>query len=103
MTTVAQQAHSPEQVYQWLREEAQARGLGIAFHIDRVEKHGLLLVVPTYLAGDFDAYDVAVALQDVEDAWNNQEPSQNFTVILRPTGGPRKIAPQALPEGTPDA
>lgn len=79
----AESRQTPEEVYNWLMSEAKAQGLDakVYGHLAKVESQ--LLIIPVFIAGDLDAFEFASQLQDLEDAWNNQEPRQ-LHIILRP-------------------
>lgn len=82
MLTAEQQ--TPEEVYNGLVLKAAAQNIPAKVYGHLAEIKGRLLIVPVFVAGDLDAFDFASQLQDLEDAWNNQEPKPEWHVILRP-------------------
>lgn len=93
MTPVVQKTQTSEQVYEWLRAETERRGLDITLYTNAASQENRFLIVPTYLVGGMDAYDIAAELQDLEDAWNDQEPRPYWLLILRPAAKPRENSP----------
>ena len=81
---IAELRRTPEEVCRWLVLKAKAQGLAakIYGHLAKVEPQ--LLIIPVFIAGDLDAFEFASQLQDLEDAWNNQEPRPEWHIILRP-------------------
>jgi len=72
-------------VYQFLRREAAERNMAATLLTQLVKRHDPVLTLPVHLAGeDLDAYDIASQLQDLEDAWNNQEPRPRLRIFLSP-------------------
>lgn len=98
-------------ISRWLENEFKQRNLDVRIYQDRITPEtNWLLVVPVfikgilnnnmanedelkytlnedktvYLEGSLDITDRASALQEVEDAWNNQSPEPEIQVVLRP-------------------
>jgi len=72
-------------VYQFLRREAAQRNMAATLLTQLARRQEPLLTLPVHLAGDdLDAYDIASQLQDLEDAWNNQEPRPRLRLFLSP-------------------
>lgn len=78
------QRQNPEEVYEWLRKEAGARQITATVHSSSAKEEGGWLYVPVYVPGDLDAYDKASLLQELEDAWNHQEPEPDWQLLLIP-------------------
>ena len=74
----------PEDVFRGLLLLANSRGIPAKVYENRARIEGKLLIVPVFITGELDAFDFASQLQDLEDAWNNQEPKPEWHVILRP-------------------
>jgi hypothetical protein len=73
-------------VYRLLRDEAATRNIAARLLTQFAELQGRVLTLPVRLAGeDLDAYDVASQLQDLEDAWNNQEPRPYLRLLITPS------------------
>ena len=82
----AEQTQTPEEVFRELLLIADAQNISAKVYEDRARIEGKLLIIPVFISGELDAFDFASQLQDLEDAWNNQEPKPDWHVILRPTG-----------------
>ena len=80
----AELRQSPEEVYNWLISESKTHGITARVYGELAKIESQLLIIPVFIAGDLDAFDFASQLQDLEDAWNNQEPRPNWHIILRP-------------------
>ncbi len=80
----AELRQTPEEVCTWLVSEAKAQGIAAKVYKHLAKAENQILIVPVFVAGDLDAFDFASHLQDLEDAWNNQEPKPEWHVILRP-------------------
>ncbi|MBV9850182.1 MAG: hypothetical protein JO250_10955 [Armatimonadetes bacterium] len=89
MAEAIQERQGTDQVYEWLRAEAAARGVPATIYSLAAKQEGRFLIVPVHLAGMSDAFDFAAALQDLEDAYNNQQPKPDWLLILRPAAAPR--------------
>ena len=81
---IAELRQTPEEIYQWLLLKAKAQSIAAKVYGHLAKMEGRLLIIPVFIAGDLDAFDFASQLQDLEDAWNNQEPRPEWHVILRP-------------------
>ena len=85
MSSTLQARMSLEEVYEWLREEAERQQLNPRFYTQYANiRNDRLIVLPVYLDGITDAYDFAHKLQELENAWNEQEPDPGWSLILRP-------------------
>lgn len=85
MSSTVQTRLRLEEVYDWLRAEAKARQLTVKLHPEYADiRNDRLIVLPVFLDGDYDAYDVAHHLQGLEDAWNDQEPDPGWSLLIRP-------------------
>jgi len=97
-------------VTHWLDTELRRRNIAAKVHAERIRpEHGWLFVpiyiqgvlnntseergypeyhstkgLTVYLNGDLDAHDRASILQEVEGAWNYQEPSPEWQLLLIP-------------------
>lgn len=80
----AELPQTPEDVCNWLMSEAKARGVSAKVYGHLAKTENQLLIIPVFIAGDFDAFDYASQLQDLEDAWNNQKLKSGWRIILRP-------------------
>ena len=92
MAETIQKRPSAGSAYGWLRAEAQARGVQATIYTQSATQEGRFLIVPVYLEGMADAYDFAAALQDLEDAYNNQQPKPDWLLILRPASAPHGVS-----------
>ena len=84
--SMIERQHTPEAVYHWLEVAAEAQEIPARVYGHLAKIKGPLLIIPVFVAGDLDAFEFASQLQDLEDAWNNQEPKPEWHVILRPAG-----------------
>lgn len=79
------QSQDVEAIFRVIRDEAAKRELAATLHTHLLTRQNeRLVILPVYLEGDLDAYDVASALQDLEDAWNNQEPRPRLRLFITP-------------------
>lgn len=90
METVLQPPPTADEVYEWLHAEAERQGLDATLYTHAARQENRFLIVPVHLAGEADAFDFAEKLQELEDAWNNQEPRPYRLLILRPAAKPRE-------------
>lgn len=81
---------------EWLKQEFVKRHLLVKVYDQMAHAYSRVVVVPVALWGDanqpekvFDAHDIASALQEVEDAWNYQEPDTEAPLLLKPAARPR--------------
>lgn len=98
------------QVTNWLEAEFRKRNVSVNVHTARAKSEYGWLHIPVYvqgvlnqntyslsdleyvktpgvtlyMAGQLDAHDVASLLQEVEDAWNYQEPTPTWKLLLIP-------------------
>lgn len=75
---------SPEDVYDWLRAEAEARHINANIYTHLARQEGKFLHLPVFIEGALDAYEFASRLQDLESAWNDQEPKPEWLLWLIP-------------------
>lgn len=74
------------EVFQFVREEATRRGLSLALFVEKADRLGKIIHLPVCLdAPEMDIWERVEALQTVEDAWNDQQPSPPLHLILRPS------------------
>ena len=73
-------------VFRGLLLIAESQNVPVKIYENRARVEGKLLIVPVFITGELDAFDFASQLQDLEDAWNNQESKPEWHVILRPAG-----------------
>ena len=85
-------SYSPEEVYEWLRNQSTMLGIEIILYPEKARMEGYYLYVPAYLPAAKDAYDYAVNLQKIEDAWNDQEPRRNPPINLISAKSPAQNA-----------
>jgi hypothetical protein len=62
-----------ERVDEWIRNEAERQDIAVTVYPQGIERRGDWLRVPVAVEKEGDAYDRAVWLQSIEDAW---EPAQ---------------------------
>src|SRR5581483_4629045 len=84
MPRTVQKRLSPEDVYDWLRAEAEARHIKARIYTHLAKQEGKFLHLPVFIEGDLDAYEFASRLQDLESAWNDQEPKPDWLLWLIP-------------------
>lgn len=85
MSGTLQARRSLEEVYEWLQEEAERQHLKAKFYTNSAEiRNDRLIVLPVYLDEITDAYDFAHKLQELENAWNDQEPDPGWSLFIRP-------------------
>jgi len=85
-------AHSWEEIYQWLRDQAGRLGLSITLTTDEARIQGGYLYLPVYIREARDPYDFAVKSQAMEETWNDQEPRPDPPVYLLPEKSPEQRA-----------
>jgi|HubBroStandDraft_4_1064222.scaffolds.fasta_scaffold468687_2 hypothetical protein len=73
-----------EEVHNWLQKAADNRHIHARFHMDLVRPDNGWLYIPVYIEDQMDAYAKASALQDLEDAWNDQDPAPGTQLLLIP-------------------
>jgi hypothetical protein len=73
-----------DNVREWLEQELKEHNSEGTVYIARAQRQNGWLHVPVYVGGEGDAYDKASLLQDIEDAWNDQEPRHEFQLLLVP-------------------
>ena len=82
-------------VLEWLCEEMQRRQIvgKIYAAAATVEREPLLrhpiVIVPVHIANCTDAWEYAVQLQSLQEAWNEQEPEPEWILSLHPGAKPR--------------
>lgn len=65
-----------EDIRNWLCTEAQQRNIQAVFHMDRVETHNGWIKLPVRIEGeDLDTGDRVEIMSELEDSWNDREPS----------------------------
>ena len=84
--------HSREEIYEWLYKQAPLLDIEIVLYPEEASMEGHYLYLPTYLPDGRDAYDYAVKLQKLEDAWNDQVPRPNPPINLIPAKSPEQRA-----------
>lgn len=72
------------QVEEWLQKEAEHLKIRAQFHMELLKRDNGWLYIPVFIADDMDAYAKASLLQDLEDAWNDQEPVPDTQLLLIP-------------------
>ena len=73
-----------DEIYEWLEREAKKRRIHALFHKELARQDNGFLSIPVYIQDVLDAYDKASRLQELEDAWNNQEPEPSYQLLLVP-------------------
>jgi hypothetical protein len=86
MTPITAEDLLDEEIYDFLRREALARGLDLVFHPELAQHESRWLHLPARVEGTRDVYDFARALQELEDAWNNRQPRPQRLLWLTPAG-----------------
>ena len=75
----------PDTLYDWLQDAARQHHVQATFHRQLVREDGGWYYVPVHIADVLDAYDKASVLQDIENSWNDQEPTPDHQVLLIPS------------------
>lgn len=75
---------SPEGILHWLVDRVAREGIAAHVFSDLMRIENRLLYVPVFVESTTDAYEKAMILQNLEDAWNNREPSPNWQLFLEP-------------------
>ena len=86
-----------QRIERWLIAQAAERGLDAHVSLAAAEMREGWLRLPVYLYGISDAYDNAVLLQSLEDAWNTQKSPTLPKLFLLPMFEPR-LRVVTLPE-----
>ena len=89
MAQTTQGRQSAVEVSDWLRLKAQEMSVPATVYSDFAKEDRQFLTIPVHIGGDLDAYSFAGVLQDLEDAYNNQDPRPDWLLILRPAAAPR--------------
>lgn len=78
---------------EWLKSAFQQRHARVTIYDRRIKQEGRYYSVPVHVesvptesAEGPDAHEVASMLQEVENAWNFQEPQPKERLLLIPTG-----------------
>lgn len=85
-------SYTPKEVYEWLRDQSARLGIEMILYPEKARMEGYYLYIPAYLPAAQDAYDYAVNLQKIEDAWNDQEPRRNPPINLISAKSPAQNA-----------
>ena len=83
---------SYEDVYEWLRRQAENLGLRVLLLTQDASLRGGWLYLPTHLEGVLDPYENAIKLQKLEDTWNDREPQPEPPLYLVPVKDPARHA-----------
>ena len=77
----------------WLKQAFHQRHALVTIYDRRIKQDGLYYSIPIHVesvptedAEEPDAYDIASILQEVEDAWNLQDPQPKERLLLIPAG-----------------
>jgi len=89
-TMLLTQSH--QEVTDWLRAQAESLGLRVTLLTDEATMRGGWLYLPTHIDGVADAYDDALKLQQLEDAWNDRDPQPDPPLFLFPVKDPARRA-----------
>lgn len=92
MMSVAAPINSLEEVYEWLRVQAEQLGLRVSLLTDEAKLQSGWLYLPTYIEDVTDAYDNALKLQRLEDTWNDRKPQPQPPLFLVPAKNPLRQA-----------
>ena len=84
--------NSLEDVYDWLRSQAERLGLRVALLTDEARLQNGWLYLPTHVEGVSDPYDNALKLQHLEDTWNDRQPRPEPPLFLVPAEDPLRQA-----------
>lgn len=76
------------EITDWLQAQSQRFGFEVVLYEDEAEMKSSYFYIPAYLPGGKDAYDYALKLQKLEDAWNDQEPRPEPSILLMPAKSP---------------
>jgi hypothetical protein len=82
-------------IYNWLSKQMEVQKISGKIYrgaIRVIRERSLrrpVVVVPVYVETCNDAWDCTEILQNLEDAWNEQEPEPKWTVFLKPAAKPR--------------
>lgn len=72
-----------DEVFDWLKHEAQRLKIEAKFYTNLVKVDKNWLYLPVYVDGE-DAFDRATILQELEEAWRNQQPEPYWELLLIP-------------------
>lgn len=81
-----------EEIYEWLRHEAEKLGLRVLLFTNEATVRGGWLYLPTHIEGVLDPYANVVKLQQLEDTWNDREPQPELPLYLVPVKDPIRHA-----------
>jgi len=84
--------HEREEIYQWLRDQADRLGLHIVLSEDDARMRSGYLYLSVYIREARDPYDFAVKSQMLEDTWNDREPQPEPPLYLTPEKSPEQRA-----------
>jgi hypothetical protein len=73
-----------EGIYEWLQSYAGGHNIHAQFHMNLARRDNGWLYIPVYIEYERDPYNKASLLQDMEDAFNDQEPTPDLRLLLIP-------------------
>ena len=85
---------TPQEIYDWIQDYCKQIGIDIVLYGDDAHMKGFYLYIPAYLPDGKDAYDYAVKLHRIENAWNDQEPAPEPPINLISARSPEQRAVQ---------
>lgn len=87
-----QLAPNQQEIYDWLRDEAERIGLHVTMLPEKASLQNGWLYLPMHIDGVVDAYDNALKLQQLEDSWNDRDPQPELPLFLVPEKDPLRQA-----------
>jgi len=84
--------HGREEIYQWLRDQADRLGLHVVLSEDDARMQSGYLYLSIYIREARDPYDFAVKSQMLEETWNDREPRPEPPIYLTPEKSPEQRA-----------
>jgi len=92
MMPIVASVNNLEEVYEWLRSQAESLGLRTSILTSEAMLQNGWLYLPVHIEGVLDPYDSAIKLQRLEDTWNDREPQPEPPVFLVPAKDPLRQA-----------
>jgi hypothetical protein len=92
MMSMVAPMNSREEVYEWLRVQAEKLGLRVLLLTGEAGLQNGWLYLPVHIEDVTDAYDNALKLQQLEDTWNDRDPQPETPLFLIPAKDPLRQA-----------
>ena len=87
MNTLALDKTYLDRIRRWMEQQADSRSIKARILMDAARPEGKWLHIPVSLPADMDVYEKAVALTELENTWNDQDPKPEWRVVLDPGPG----------------